>query len=348
MSTTKSLTDKDIYRANPHIGQWNLTNLKINRVKNKVPRNPNLENPEYSFSEVEFPRTVCHWGQRKLFLTELDFILRYSDPDDTVIYIGAAPGHHLSFLAELLPDINFHLYDRNSFSPSLGNLIQSESRDGKQIREVVLKHTYFEEDTIYDYVDDEKYEGKILFLSDIRTADTTNDERHISEMKIAKDMKLQMEIYEALNPKSALLKFRLPYLHVKDNPVLRGATTFKYLDGEAVIQPFGRRKSTETRLIPKGPGQYKDWDLQKYSDAMYTHNYKDRVSYYENYPDIRGLDFCYDCSLEKQIWNRYIKTFNILGDVTEEIATLSNDLNKILSGNRVFTPLNRPHFKGSD
>jgi len=340
-------SDNKIYQENPHLVQWRETGKSIIKVKGNPPLHPNLIDPEYKFTEDTFPRTVCHWGQRKLFLTELDFLLKHSKEGDTVIYIGAAPGRHIKYLAELVDDVSFHLYDRTPFDTRLN--AQSN---------IVLKNMYFDEETVYDYLDDEENlytneetgESKILFLSDIRTADTSNEERHISELKIANDMQLQKVLYEQLNPRKAHLKFRLPYLHVKNNPVLRGATTFQYLSGELMIQPFGRRKSTETRLIPDGPGQYTDWDLQLYSDAMFTHNYKTRVSYYENQFNIPGLDHCYDCTLEKRIWTDYVNMFLDNSNIKKEVENLSKSLNEYLAGNvkQAYTPLSRPSHYGQD
>jgi len=331
MHILKGMSEDKIYQNNPHLVQWKESGMRINKVKGIPPLNPNLEDPEYSFSEEEITRTVCHWGQRKLFLTELQFLLNHSEEDDTVIYIGAAPGIHISLLAELTPDINFHLYDRLPFDSTL-----------KQKNNIKIFGTYFEEENIYDYTSEEEYEGKILFMSDIRTADTDNEDKIIIEQRIERDMQLQASLYEQLAPRKALLKFRLPYLHVTNNPVLKGATTFNYLDGEVMIQPFGRRKSTETRLIPSGPGIYCDWDLKKYSDAMYTHNYKTRVSYYEKYDDIDGLDRCYDCTLEKMIWKKYIDMYGDDKETTvQQMKNLTKKLNKFISGKNVDTPISR-------
>lgn len=340
------MDDKRIYQNNPHLTQWKQSEKKIIRLNINPPLTPNLKDPELKFTEDNITRSVCHWGQRKLFLSELHFLSRFSEEGDTVIYIGAAPGRHIRFLAELFDDVNFHLYDRSPFDPVL--LSQPN---------IVLRNTYFDTETIYDYIEDEENqysneegESRLLFISDIRTADTTNEERHISELKIAEDMRLQRVLYEDLNPRKAHLKFRLPYLHVENNPVLNGATTFNYLDGEVMLQPFGRRKSTETRLIPHGPGQYIDWDLQLYSNAMYTHNYKNRVSYYERYPNIEGLDRCYDCSLEKRFWSFYIRKFIGEDNIDDEILNLSTQLNEHLATGkqRVMTPLSRPHHYGQD
>jgi hypothetical protein len=48
-----------------------------------------------------------HLGQRKLLLTEVNFLTNYSDLSKNIIYIGAAPGHHIEFLSTLFLIIRF-------------------------------------------------------------------------------------------------------------------------------------------------------------------------------------------------------------------------------------------------
>lgn len=62
----------------------------------------------------KFPHHNCHVGQLKLFLTELEFLthnLKSNKDQAIVIYIGSAPSHKLSYLAELFPNIKFVLVD---------------------------------------------------------------------------------------------------------------------------------------------------------------------------------------------------------------------------------------------
>ena len=61
-----------------------------------------------------------HWGQLKLFMSEL-FALTYHTDDDLkdFLYIGAAPGSHIYVLAEFFTDITFHLYDSRKFDQRL-------------------------------------------------------------------------------------------------------------------------------------------------------------------------------------------------------------------------------------
>lgn len=65
-------------------------------------------------------RTSRHIGQRKLFLSELQFGCDIMEDapggeDPVVIYAGAAPGNHTGFLSKLFPRFRFILVDPNPF-----------------------------------------------------------------------------------------------------------------------------------------------------------------------------------------------------------------------------------------
>ena len=53
----------------------------------------------------------CHWGQRKLLFSELEFLTKVSfhlNLDEcVVVYVGAARGTHISILASLFPNVRF-------------------------------------------------------------------------------------------------------------------------------------------------------------------------------------------------------------------------------------------------
>lgn len=57
-----------------------------------------------------------HWGQRKLLLSEIEFLTLFSEPGVTVVYAGAAPGTHTASLARLFPEVHqFVLVDPSPF-----------------------------------------------------------------------------------------------------------------------------------------------------------------------------------------------------------------------------------------
>jgi hypothetical protein len=57
-----------------------------------------------------------HWGQRKLFLNELELLTKYGEEEDVVLYAGAAPGRHIEHLSrEFFPTLRFVLVDPAPF-----------------------------------------------------------------------------------------------------------------------------------------------------------------------------------------------------------------------------------------
>ena len=73
----------------------NFNNNNIKRIlKNNFPR------MVYRIRN-EIEKTCLHWGQRKLLISEIEFLTKYSRKNDTILYIGAAPGIHINILIHL-------------------------------------------------------------------------------------------------------------------------------------------------------------------------------------------------------------------------------------------------------
>jgi cap2 methyltransferase len=50
-----------------------------------------------------------------LFLCELWFLVHFGELSKNIIYVGAAPGSHISYLSMLFKSHKFYLYDPNDF-----------------------------------------------------------------------------------------------------------------------------------------------------------------------------------------------------------------------------------------
>ena len=69
-------------------------------------------------SRVSEVKTAVHWGQRKLFLSELQLLTMFAKPGVTyhIVYAGSAPGTHLKCLDDLFGNIHtWELVDPGSF-----------------------------------------------------------------------------------------------------------------------------------------------------------------------------------------------------------------------------------------
>lgn len=63
-----------------------------------------------------------HWGQRKLLMSEIDFLLRCPDQPWTVVYPGSAHGNHLFVIMDLFPKIKLMLWDPAIYNSRLVQL----------------------------------------------------------------------------------------------------------------------------------------------------------------------------------------------------------------------------------
>lgn len=161
-------------------------------------------------------RRDVHWGQRKLFMNEIELLTLYAKAGDVIVYAGAAPGTHLKYLAgTLFPEIRFVLVDPAPFAvqPSEQFELRSELMTDEIAREFAGR-------------------DNVIFVSDIRRT-------YASEDLIKEDMSDQQRWHDVMQPKVSMLKFRLPWLP--------GET--EYLCGKVYTQPYAKPRSTEMRLI---------------------------------------------------------------------------------------------------
>lgn len=202
-----------------------------------------------------------HWGQLKLFISELLFLTNYYDQSEVsdVIYIGAAPGDHIPVLSMMFPKITFHLYDASDF--------RSQVYSKEKIK---IYNKYFDQSDIEEW----KLKRCIL-ISDIRTITYDSKKTKLSDIKnnediVWKDMNIQRRWVEEIKPIYSLLKFRLPYAEKFE---LEKGKTRKYLDGIVYIQPFCKAASSESRLCVLGKQiTERDWDILEYEERLFHHN----------------------------------------------------------------------------
>jgi len=262
-------------------------------------------------------KSVVHWGQRKLLLSEIEFLTlvgRTALQNATVVYAGAAPGSHMDYLASLFPYVNFILVDPAPFT------VRPSAR-------ITIIQDLFTDDLAEDIA---KEHDNVFFISDIRTADPDADESDEIEHKIASDMESQMRWHLLLNSKRSILKFRLPW----DKGVS------EYLAGDIYLPVWGPQTTTECRLITskESPRALSFYDHEKYERQMYYFNRVSRPSLYRhNVTDGEGLDHCYDCRAEIEILYRYILDFvpmSSTDDIFKKISDMSKAISRAIPGRR--------------
>jgi hypothetical protein len=269
-------------------------------------------------------KTSVHWGQRKLFLTVLQFMTRYVDlgtPDaeifPKIVYAGAAPGHNIALLSKLFPTCEFHLYDTNPFSSLL---------DGNP--KITIYKQYFLDNDAKRW----STEPAVYFISDIRR-DIVGKTSYEAEKTIQEDMQMQQKWFEIMRPKQAQLKFHLPYSG------LGIENTTEYLNGTVYVQPWRGSSSTECRLVPKW-GEKKSWNNIDYEDQNFHINaiLREQVKFLNpidgstNPIDGQELENDYDSCLEISILLDYLKRFSPnYGEDYKRAVNLSRILTQTLT-----------------
>lgn len=223
-------------------------------------------------------KPVVHWGQLKLFLSELQFLSEHGHFSDTIVYAGAAPGTHIKYLSEMFPKHKFILWDPRPFNVK-GPMIETH------------------EDFFTDEVA-QQYAGKdILFVSDIRTGDSQNDAGAF-EGRVSVDMTWQMNWHKIMSPAMGMYKFRLPYEEGKT----------EYMAGTLQMQVFAPTSTTELRLIVPQTMTTTIYDNTKVEEQMYFFNYFTRPKWFGQIYRECYLDGCWDCNAFIAIIRKYLST----------------------------------------
>ncbi len=147
---------------------------------------------------------VKHFGQRKLFLTELLFLTNYGHLSNTVVYPGAAHGYHIPLLAALFPTHKFYLYDAANFFEGI------ESYE----RIKVFNKLFLEEDAMK-----EEYKNALL-ISDIRTTEVATFDKALeniaSNIKYNEELKQDVLSLLQKEERKEFLSMKLGKLHLPE------------------------------------------------------------------------------------------------------------------------------------
>ena len=250
-------------------------------------------------------KSLVHWGQRKLILSEIEFLTNHSNGRATCVYVGAAPGNHINYLSQLFPEVYFICIDPKEFGC------------WEDPGHVFLRQELMTDDiarTFKSYSRDEP----LLFISDIRSADWRNIPETALTEEILSDMRLQKQWHDLMCPSASLLKFRLPWQS--------GST--EYLAGQLYLPVWAPVTSTEARLVVTSADGMRSWDHKQYWEQMFYFNTVTRASAYIHImtsspsPNLGILvntdrqcedgtrymqhDNCYDCAAEVEILSSYV------------------------------------------
>lgn len=217
---------------------------------------------EYRRRKFEW-KPALHWGQLKLFTSEIEFITHYTragtkeSRELTIVYAGSSDGRHIPYLAHLFPQHRFLLWDP---APMYAGW--------KDLPNIEFRQELFTDDTARDIVN--RYDSQsLLFISDIRSmpegfdyANMTPDMDEEIEQDVKEDMRVQKSWCEIMRARGSMLKFRLPYTP--------GET--EYFIGDVHFQAFAAETSSECRLVI-------DSEQHGYETRMYDHVDYENIMY---------------------------------------------------------------------
>jgi predicted RNA methylase len=236
-----------------------------------------------------------HWGQRKLLLTEIDFLTRVGANDEIVIYAGAADGRHIPLLLDLFPLIKFHLYDPRPFNTALfrhkDRIFINPYYEKEEIKSD--ERGFFTDRVAQWYKNNEETRNqKILFVSDIRT--------EAIESEVLRNQQQQMEWIGIMKPEYSMFKFKMPYPAVGKNMY------YEYLDGNIVKQCWAPIRSAETRLIIPKSQHVKKWNIIDYERQCSWYN---SVLRQGDFGGVKLRDVGVDSDATVgEFWNRILST----------------------------------------
>ena len=215
-------------------------------------------------------------NQKSMFLLEIFFICKCVKMEEKVniLYLGAAPGKHIRNLANLFPNITFHLFDSVSL----------ETVNDTEIENIIKNERLFTDDDVADY----KHLPNLYLISDIRnksynpTSTNPNDLLKNSQI-IDEDMANQMRWAQMLNPKFAMFRYRpklkderktaLKILHNEEDE--NSDTKFlyyNYMEGLFVRMPYVKIQGNSTMLITNDYRQTGKYYHDDILEKIHYHN----------------------------------------------------------------------------
>lgn len=244
------------------------------------------------------PKAI-HSGQRKLLLSEIEFLTRVlktkahvgGEAKYTLLYVGAAPGIHIPILSEMFPEVTFLLYDPAPFTI-------------KPTDKIKIFQQLFTDDDVKQYVQEDPMKSNLLFVSDIRSTPRQGYQAPEEldpefENEVIKNLQQQKNWVERIKPLRSLLKFRLPFTSPDEQ------VTTSYFDGVIFFQAYAPPHSTETRLEVGPVPKEISYSHTKYEQQMFYFNTVYRVQAFVHYN--RRYGWSYDTIREFFILKKYLE-----------------------------------------
>jgi ubiquinone/menaquinone biosynthesis C-methylase UbiE len=348
--------------------------MKINTIKKPLYRIlPDTMKCEKYHRRTKEVKNVIHWGQRKLLLSEIEFLNVFlgvalksailNEPNETksqsaTVALKSAILNEPNetndfngnkFTLETIKCIKpvYIIYTGSApgthilYLSQLFTFAHFELYDPREFSKkldmcprIKTHIQYFTDETANEWRAENHPDKIILLISDIRTGDTETMTSIEVEECVKNDNQYQMNWYNIINPFMAMFKFRLPYNS-------DGITS--YLNGDIYLQAYAPATSTETRLIVMANAGLKQYDDRQFEEKLFYFNNYERVHNYNNILyDIPikykyGIKNNYDGASEISILENYCKiygNFNENADIKSNVIRMIGEISKELSCNR--------------
>jgi len=270
------------------------------------------------------PKTIVHWGQLKMFLVTLLFLLKKVNPNEKevhVIYPGSGRGPiNLLIILDMFPNTKWYLIDPEDLLPK----IKSKLTNHKQIIEI--RQEFFTDEIAKEYY--EKFKNRdfpLLFFSDIRL--TTDDEA------ILEDNDSNITWHKIIQPDYSYFKFRIDYEG--------DSNLYKYYKGDIYVQAYAPSSSTESRILFKKELVECTYKKDEYEGKFLYFNRILRPSYYRKaiIKNNNYFDHCYDCTYYSYLIKNYLNKFKSFNPFkTNDILSIMKNINKrftLISSNKL-------------
>jgi hypothetical protein len=267
--------------------------------------------------------TARHFGQRKLLISEIEFLTKHAIEDDTIVYAGAAPGTHMPLLSEMFRTLNlkYVLVDPHFKGEN------RRPRGCECIEEYFLNEGKSKNCAEYW----RKQSESVLFISDIRTC-SSSDNKTPTEQDVKNDMEMQLGWVNTMRPRAGMLKFKLPF----------DDTSVPYLKGNIHLPIWGRQRTAESRLIFTNDDAFDGDTVIKhtysagaYEQEMYHFNTVTRMSMY---PCTKLGCLCYDCVAESAVLMAYVERFEPRLTSDESVERVDELREKVTRQNKEQNP----------
>jgi hypothetical protein len=183
-------------------------------------------------------------NQKSLLVIETYFLTKSlsqinSDKKVICVYIGGAPGDHISIIGEMFPMVIFHVYDP----------VEMKCKETSNVR---IHQEYFTDETVDLVLSVKNLETEVLFISDMRNKDyladpKTNKQLTDNAQMILSDMETQNRWFQKIKPAFGLLRFR-PLLQ-QEAKILEHKGVFEYPTGVHLSLPFAKPKNNSSFLM---------------------------------------------------------------------------------------------------